>query len=115
MGKLAGFVARVKVLATEAVTYLVVAGAAIPLALVEVDKYLPQGWQDKAATIGGSAVSVIGVAVAILRMVTKVPAEQRGLLSPAAPAPIPAAPAPTSIAVGQDSQPNAGVIPGLEP
>lgn len=79
--------ARARVILTAAPTYLVAAGAVVSIVADEVSKILPAGWQDNAAQIAGAVAGVIGAAVLIVRRVTPVLVEERGLLSPPKPAP----------------------------
>jgi len=73
-------VARAKVVLTAAPTYLVAAAVLIPFVVDQLATVLPTTWSETVAQVAGKAVAVLGVAVAIIRRVTPVPAAQRGLL-----------------------------------
>lgn len=77
--------ARVRVFLKSAPTYLVAAGAIVTIIVDEASKVLPHGWQDNAVQIGGTVAAIIGAAVTIIRRVTPVLPEERGLLAPPKP------------------------------
>ena len=79
MKQLPALIARAKVLAASAVTWLLAAATIITLAAGELAKVFP----DNAATIGALAIRAVaftGGAVAIIRRVTPVLDQARGLL-----------------------------------
>lgn len=78
-------IARVRVVLQAAPTYLVAASTIVAIATEEIAQELPEGWQDNAVAIGGKVVAIIGAAVLIIRRVTPVIAEHRGLLPPPPP------------------------------
>jgi hypothetical protein len=78
MSKLA---ARIKVVATSAVTWLTLLAAGVPLAAEEVAKLLPESAETVTA-VAATVVVWLGVAVAIIRLVTTVAKTQRGVLLP---------------------------------
>lgn len=65
-------IARAKVVATAAVTYLVLAGAVLAIVAEELAKVLPDGPGQAVARIAGVALAAIGAAIAIIRRVTPV-------------------------------------------
>jgi small neutral amino acid transporter SnatA (MarC family) len=75
------FVARAKVIATAAVTYLVLAGAVLAILAEELAKVLPDGPGQVVARVLGIALAAIGAAIAIIRRVTPVlDASEHGIL-----------------------------------
>ncbi len=77
--------ARVRVFLKSAPTYLVAAGAVVTVLADELGKVFPNGWQDNATQIAGTLLGIIGAAVAIIRRVTPVLPEERGMLAPPKP------------------------------
>jgi hypothetical protein len=78
-------VARLKVLLTAAPTILASAGTVVSVVWAEVvaEKVLPSGWETPAGRIVGVALAVIATATGIVRRVTPVAKEARGVLPPA--------------------------------
>jgi hypothetical protein len=68
------FLDRVAVLAKTAVTYLVIASGIVTTILATVDIPVVTQW-------GGVALTWIAAAISIIRRVTPVPAEERGLVA----------------------------------
>jgi hypothetical protein len=79
------FLERAVVVLKAAPTYLVAAATIATIITEEVAEELPAGAAEWAVRIGGKVVSVIAAAVLIVRRVTPVIEEQRGLLPPAGP------------------------------
>jgi hypothetical protein len=75
-----GTIARIKVLATAAVTWLLVASTIVTIASEEIAAVLPAGTATTVGAVALKVVAVIGAAVAIIRRVTPVLPDQRGLL-----------------------------------
>jgi hypothetical protein len=71
---------RIRVLLSAAPTYL--AGAAVVVAAVsdEVAKAVPEGWQDNVVSVGAPILAGLAAITAIVRRVTPVFAEHRGLI-----------------------------------
>lgn len=76
------FVERVKVLATTFVTYAVVASAVVSAAVVAAEPFSHVEYVGTAVKYGGVALSALASAVSIVRRVTTVPVELRGVLVP---------------------------------
>lgn len=92
--------ARIRVFLKSAPTYLVAAGAVLTIVADEIAKAVPAGWQDNVVRIGGTAAAIIGAAVTIIRRVTPVLPEERGMLAPPKP-PNPLDPAADEIGAGE--------------
>jgi hypothetical protein len=73
---------KIEVVLTAAPTYLVGAGVIVSAVSDEVSDVLPNGWQDNAVAIGGTLLGIIAAATAIVRRVTPVFKNQRGLVLP---------------------------------
>lgn len=73
-------VARIQVIATSVVTLFTSLAAGVTLAVNEIAPQLPAGWQDNAFQVAAVVVGVLGSAIAALRKVTPVPADQVGVL-----------------------------------
>lgn len=71
--------ARVRVVATSAVTWLQVVAAVLVIAAEEIAKAVPE-ISDDVTTVVVRVVAVLGAAVAIIRRVTPVLPDERGLL-----------------------------------
>lgn len=100
------FVARAKVVLRSVETWLIVASGVVVAATPAITDALPEGWQDDAAMVSARAVSVIAVAVLVVRRTTTLLPGERGLL-PAADAPkfVPADPEfPPGVYVGLASR-----------
>lgn len=82
--RIAGFLKevgeRAKVVATALVTWLVVLVAALQVVIDEIAPLLPAPWDQKVTSWLLSAISVVSVAILIIRRVTPVPPEERGIL-----------------------------------
>lgn len=82
--RIAGFLKevgeRAKVVATALVTWLVVLVAALQVVIDEIAPLLPAPWDQKVTAWLLSAISVVSVAILIIRRVTQVPPEERGIL-----------------------------------
>ncbi len=76
------FLTRVRVVATQAVTYLVGAAAVIPFIADDIADQLPAGAAGQVTKYALLAVAWIGAAVSIIRRVTPVLPQDRGLLPP---------------------------------
>lgn len=74
------FIERVKVVLTAAPTYLVAIAGFLTAVREEAIDQLPEAWQVPAASAITQALVIIGTAVLIIRQVTPVPPEQRGVL-----------------------------------
>lgn len=72
---------RIKVVAAAAVTWLSVASAIVIILSEEIANVLPAGQAETVGAWALKAVAVIGAAVAIIRRVTPVLPEDRGLLA----------------------------------
>lgn len=79
---MSNLIARIKVLFNAAPTYLAAAGVIIALLADEIGKLAPSGWQDNAVQILGVLAAIVASATAIVRRVTPVAPEQRGLIVP---------------------------------
>jgi hypothetical protein len=75
---------RAAVLADAVVTYLLAAAVGISAAAEEITAAAPEGW-DTATAWALRVVAWIAASVAVVRRVTPVAAEQRGLLPPSKP------------------------------
>lgn len=73
---------RIKVLAGSFVTYLVAAQAAVTGALVALEPYKDEPWIGDIIVKGGPVVSALATAVLIVRSVTQVPDDLKGLVLP---------------------------------
>jgi len=78
--KVAETIARIKVLLTAAVTWLIVASTIVTIMSEEIAAVLPDGAATTVGAVALKIVSIIGAAVAIIRRVTPVLPEERGLL-----------------------------------
>ena len=72
--------ARVRVIATSVITLFTSLAAGITLAVNEIAPQLPEGWQDDAFKWAAIVTGVLVSAIAALRKVTPVPADQVGVL-----------------------------------
>jgi hypothetical protein len=79
------FWARVRVFFKSAPTYLVAASAAVTILTEEISQELTGDVAANVVSLGGKAVSIIAAAVAIIRRVTPVLPDERGMLSPPKP------------------------------
>ena len=77
--------ARARVIWQAAPTWLTGAAVAITVTNEEIASLLPAGAATTAGRWALLATGWLGAAVAIIRRVTPVPADQRGLLAPPAP------------------------------
>lgn len=77
MSKLA---ARIKVIATSAVTWLTFAAATTPLVAGEIADQLPADVAEDVVRWGGAGAGWLLAAVAIIRIVLVAPKDQRGIL-----------------------------------
>lgn len=77
MDQINGLIDRARVIATAAVTYILLAVSAIQAVLATVGDDIPE-----VAEYGGQAVAFLLGAVAIIRRVTPVRADDRGILPP---------------------------------
>jgi ABC-type glucose/galactose transport system permease subunit len=73
------FLARARVVATSAVTWLQVVAAVLVIAAEEIAKAVPEV-SDDVTTVVVRIVAVLGAAVAIIRRVTPALPDERGLL-----------------------------------
>ncbi len=80
MTKFQTLIAKAKVLATAAVTYIVLAPLVVPIVVDELVKVLPSAQGIVVAAVAAKILSWIGAAIAIVRRVTPVLKEHRGLL-----------------------------------
>lgn len=71
---------RIKVLAGAAVTWLTLAATVLTIASEEIGAVLPEGAADDITVWVVRAIAWIGAAVAIIRRVTPVLPEERGVL-----------------------------------
>ena len=78
-------VERAKVLATAFVTYAVVAATVLSAALVAAEPFKDVQYVGVAVQYGGVALAALASAISIVRRVTVVPAELRGVLVPSDP------------------------------
>lgn len=78
--KVAETIARIKVVLTAAVTWLIVASTIITIMSEEIAAVLPDGAATTVGAVALKIVSIISAAVAIIRRVTPVLPEERGLL-----------------------------------
>lgn len=76
---------RVRVFFKSAPTYLVAAATVVTIITEELSQELTGDVAANVVSIGGKAVSIIGAAVAIIRRVTPVLPDERGMLSPPKP------------------------------
>lgn len=76
---MSSFLDRVKVIATSAVTWLTLAAAAIPRIADEIADEVPTQYADDVVRWGGSAAGWLLAAVAIIRIVTPVAKNLRGI------------------------------------
>lgn len=81
-------VAKVKVVLSAAVTWITVAFGVVVIVSDEAVKVLPAGAAETVAGVAVRVVAVLGAAVAIIRRVTPVLPDERGLL------PVPVEPVP---------------------
>lgn len=75
------FIARVKVVLTAAPTYLTAASAAVIIAREEIVELLPEAWQGNAVQVTVTALAWLTAAITIIRRVTPVLPDDRGLLA----------------------------------
>ena len=75
-------IARIKVLASAANTWLVAIALIVPIAVSEIAQELPSDKAEVVTKWGGKLIAWIGVAIAIVRRSTPVIKSQRGLLEP---------------------------------
>lgn len=81
--------ARARVVLTGFVTWLIVINTVLVQAAQVLADHAPAGW-DTAVRWVGMAAAVVGTAIAIIRRVTQVLPEERGLLPvPGVPTPMP--------------------------
>lgn len=80
MTKFQKAVAVAKVILKAAPTYLAIAAAIIPILVDEVAPVLPGGWASALTVVAVKAAAILGAAIAVIRRVTPVVKEQRGLL-----------------------------------
>lgn len=73
---------RLRVILTAAVTWLLVAQAALVAFADQIGPLLPTPWADRINAFIISAVAVIVAVIAIIRRVTPVLPEERGILPP---------------------------------
>ena len=78
--KIKAFIERAVVVLSAAVTWLVLAAAVITAFAGEIAPLLPTPWSERLSAWTLSAVAIIGAAIAIIRRVTPVAAEERGIL-----------------------------------
>lgn len=74
------FLERVKVVLANLNTWLVAAIAVVGIFAEEITEVLPEDWRGSVAQAVTIVVAVLAAAVAIIRRVTPVISEQRGLL-----------------------------------
>ena len=72
--------ARAQVVLTAAVTWLVIAAAVITIIADELAKVLPAPWSDRISAWAITILGVLGAVITIIRRVTPVRPEERGLL-----------------------------------
>ena len=80
MSKFATLVAKLKVILKAAPTWIITAALIVPIVADEVGKVVPAGWQDNVVSISGRVLAILGAAAAIIRRVTPVAKDQRGIL-----------------------------------
>lgn len=76
------FLARLKVIATSAVTYITAAQAVIVVAADEISKVVAPEQAETIANVVVRLLAVTSAVVAILRRSIPAPADQRGILPP---------------------------------
>lgn len=74
------FAAKVRVVLTAAVTYLTLAVTVITIFAEEIASVLPEGVAETVGMYGVTAVAWITVAISIIRRVSPVLPEERGIL-----------------------------------
>lgn len=77
--KLNAFAAKAKVVLTAAVTWLIALEAALIVLSDELAKAIPVPWADRVTAWVLIAIGVIGTAIAIIRRVTPVLPDERGI------------------------------------
>lgn len=82
MNKLLGLWARIKVVLSAAVTWIVVAQTVIVIFRDEVSKVLPTPFAERFEMYAATVLAVLAAVVAVIRRVTPVEPEWRGLLNP---------------------------------
>lgn len=80
------FLAKVRVVASAAVTWLVIAEGVLLAVVAEVVPQLPEPWGSRVGTFVASALAVLATAIVIIRRVTPVEPEERGILPQSPPA-----------------------------
>lgn len=73
-------IARIKVVLTAAVTWLVLASTIVTILSEEIATVLPAGAATDVGAVALKVVAVLGAAVTIIRRVTPVLPDERGLL-----------------------------------
>lgn len=81
LDKINGTVDRAKVILTAAVTYITLATGVITVAVATAVPSLPDPWGSRVAAFGASAVTFLLGVAQVIRRVTPVPKEERGVLS----------------------------------
>lgn len=75
-------IAKIRVVLSAAVTWITVASGVVVIVADEAAKVLPSGAAEDVAAVAVRVVAVLGAAVAIIRRVTPVLPDQRGLIPP---------------------------------
>lgn len=74
--------ARLRVILTAAVTWLLVAQAALVAFADQIGPFLPTPWADRVNAFIVSAIAVVVAVIAVIRRVTPVLPDERGILPP---------------------------------
>jgi hypothetical protein len=74
------FIARVKVVLSAAVTWLVVASSVVTVFADEIAPIIPAPWSERASAIAVTVLGVLAAAIAIIRRVSPVLPDERGIL-----------------------------------
>lgn len=86
MTKIHAFIDRARVVLTQAVTYIAAVSATLVLIAQNVVPELPEPIGSTVGTWVATAIAFLGGVVGIIRRVTPVPREERGILPPPSPA-----------------------------
>lgn len=79
---MSAFLARVRVVLTAAVTWLTAIAAVVPFIADDIAAQLPEGAAEQVTKYALLAVAWLGAAVSIIRRVTPVLPQERGVLPP---------------------------------
>lgn len=89
MDTINGILDRVQVILSAAVTYIILATTVITSALAFALPYLPENLAAQVAGVGATVVAFLTGVAQVIRRVTPVPAEERGVLPPPVAPPAP--------------------------